>query len=126
MFTHLLLANLLIAFPPALNPDELSKQPGVAGEAAAGLPSGKWRVDYNNGVTEVCVVNKEGGAVVTEPVRIVGRAAVSGNAILFLFENGRAQRWTAIGNRFVVEHWCPGEKFPTTSASTLGIAEPVQ
>jgi hypothetical protein len=52
--------------------------------------------------------------------------AVSGSAIQLLFENGRAQRWTPISKRFVVEHWFPGDKFPTTAASTLGIAEPAQ
>lgn len=126
MFVHLLLANLLIAVPPAPIQDDSSKLPAVVGETAAEKPSGKWRVEYANGITEVCTVNKEGGAVVTDPVRIVGRAAASGNAILFLFENGRAQRRTPIGKRFVVEHWFPGDKFPTTAASTLGIAEPAQ
>jgi hypothetical protein len=117
---------LLLAVGLFLPPDGTPLPPVVTSEAAANLPAGKWRVDYANGVSEVCSVNKDGLALVTDPVRIVGKAAVSGSAILMLFENGRVQRWTPVGNRFVVEHWFPGDKFPSTAASTVGIAEPAQ
>ena len=126
MFVPLLLSTFLIAESHSPILEERLSLPDIANAAAGELPAGKWRVEYASGVTEACMVNKEGWAIVTEPVRIVGRAAVSGNSILLLFENGRAQRWTPVGKRFVVEHWFPGDKFPTMAASTLGIAEPVQ
>lgn len=121
-----MLANLLIAVfqaPMQAGPPPL---PVVKSEATAKLPAGKWRVEYANGITEVFEINKRGEAAVVDPVRIGGKAAVSGSAILLLFENGRAQRWTPVGKRFVVEHWFPGDKLPTTTASTLGVAEPTQ
>jgi hypothetical protein len=118
-----LLTSLLFAFVHTPMREGTPLPPVVMNEAAAKLPAGKWRVEYANGVTEVCLVNKDGLAIVTDPVRIVGKAAASGSAILMLFENGRAQRWTPVGNRFVVEHWFPGDKIPTTAAGTVGIAE---
>src|SRR5262245_58019020 len=89
----------------------------------ASIPAGRWKVEYANGVTEICDVQRDGTALVVEPVRIPGKAAVSGPAVLMLFENGRAQRWTPVGSRFVVEHWFPGTQFPTTAAGVLGVAE---
>lgn len=106
--------------PPAPSPG-----PGPEARAEATLPLGKWRVEFANEVTEVCEIQKEGAATVVEPVRISGKAAVSGGSVLIVFENGRVQRWTPVGKRFVVEHWFPGSQFPTASAGVLGIAERV-
>jgi hypothetical protein len=90
------------------------------------LPIGEWRVEYANQVTEVCNVQKDGTAAVVEPVRITGKAVVNGSSIVMVFDNGRVQRWTPIGKRFVVEHWFPGSQFPTAAAGVLGIAERAQ
>lgn len=90
----------------------------------AGLPVGKWKVEYANEVTEVCDVQQNGTAAVVEPVRIAGgKAVVSGGSAVMVFENGRVQRWTPVGKRFAVEHWFPGSRFPTAAADVLGIAE---
>jgi hypothetical protein len=90
----------------------------------ASLPVGKWKVEFANGVTEVCVIQKDSTASVVQPVRISGgKAVVNGRSVLIVFENGRVQRWTPVSKRFVVEHWFPGSQFPTASAGVLGIGE---
>jgi hypothetical protein len=90
----------------------------------ASLPVGKWKVEFANGVTEVCDIQKDSTASVVEPGRISGgKAVVNGRSVLIVFENGRVQRWTPVGKRFVVEHWFPGSQFPTASAGVLGIGE---
>jgi hypothetical protein len=90
----------------------------------ASLPIGKWKVEFANAVIEVCEIKTDGAVAVVEPVGISGgKAVVNGDSVLMVFENGRVQRWTGVGKRFVVEHWFPGDKFPTAAAGTLGIAE---
>jgi hypothetical protein len=90
----------------------------------ASLPIGKWRVEFANGVTEVCDIQKDGTASVVEPVRMSGgKAVVNGSSVLIVFEGGRVQRWTPVGKRFVVEHWFPGSQFPATTAGVLGVAD---
>jgi hypothetical protein len=87
------------------------------------MPVGTWSAEYANGVTEVCEVRKDGTAIVVEPVRLSGKAAVNGGTVVMVFENGRVQRWTPVGKRYVVEHWFPGSQFPTAAPGTHGIAE---
>jgi hypothetical protein len=90
----------------------------------ADLPVGKWRVEFANGVTEVCEIRKDGTTSVVEPVRISGgKAVVNGSSVVLVFEGGRIQRWTPVTKRLVVEHWFPGSQFPTTTPGVLGIAE---
>jgi hypothetical protein len=75
-------------------------------------------------VTEVCDIGKDGTASVVEPVLISGgKAVVNGSSVRMVFENGRVQRWTPVGKRFVVEHWFPGSQFPTATPGVLGVAE---
>jgi hypothetical protein len=38
------------------------------------------------------------------------------------FNDDRVERWTAVGDRFVVEHWFPASRVPVV-APVLGIAE---
>jgi hypothetical protein len=62
-------------------------------------------------------------AIVDEPLRRSrGRAEINGNSIVLTFSDDRVERWTPVGNRFVVEHWFPGSQFPAARA-VLGIAE---
>ena len=91
--------------------------------AKASLPAGKWAVEYANQITEVCEVQKDGTATIVQPVRIAGgKAVVSGGSVVMIFDNGRVQRWTPAGKRFVVEHWLPGSSF-SAKPDVLGIAE---
>jgi hypothetical protein len=87
------------------------------------LPAGTWKVEYANEVTEACNFKKDGTTAVIEPVRIAGKAVVNGGSIVIVFDNGRVQRWTPVGARYVVEHWFPGSQFPTVTHGTQGIAE---
>jgi hypothetical protein len=86
---------------------------------------GKWNVEFTNGVTEVCdIFDFDGGhATVVEPRRRSrGTVVVKGGSVVITFHDDRVERWTAVGKRFVVEHWFPGSSFPTTQP-VLGIAE---
>src|SRR5262245_58257780 len=89
----------------------------------AALPVGRWRVEFTNGVSEVCVIGRGGVAIVDEPLRRArGRAKISGNSMVLTFQDDRIERWTPVGQRFVVEHWFPSLQFPA-AAPVLGIAE---
>jgi len=89
----------------------------------AALPVGRWRIEFTNGVSEVCVIGRGGVAIVDEPLRRArGKVEVSGNSIVLSFHDDRIERWTPVGQRFVVEHWFPGSQFPTASP-VLGIAD---
>jgi hypothetical protein len=107
-----------------LPPPSRGPRPALQMSSEVSLPVGTWRVEFANGVTEVCDIQKDGTASVVEPVRIHGgKAVANGSAVVILFENGRVQRWSVVGKRFVVEHWFPGSKFPTVLPGALGIAE---
>ena len=90
------------------------------------LPVGKWRVDFTNGVTELCdvfIFDDEGHVTVEEPRRRSrGRLEVKGGSVVMTFNDDRVERWTPVGQRFVVEHWFPGSRLPTATP-VLGIAE---
>lgn len=84
---------------------------------------GKWKVEFANGVNEVCVVGNGGTAVVDEPQRSArGILKVKDGSVVMTFKDDRVERWTTVGTRVVVEHWFPGSQFPTATP-VLGIAE---
>ncbi len=69
---------------------------------------GRWKVQFANGVMEACRISTNGTALVSEPQRTsAGRTQVRGGATVIAYEDDRAERWTAVGARCVVEHWCP-------------------
>ncbi len=87
------------------------------------LPVGKWRVEFANGVIETCEVNHDGEASVTEPARSSpGMAEPQGRSAVITYSDDRVERWTKVGERYLVEHWFPGSRIPTVDP-VLGIAE---
>jgi hypothetical protein len=89
----------------------------------AALLSGKWDVEFSNGVTQVCEIGNDATAVVNEPQRKSrGTVVVTGGSTVMTFHDDRVERWTAVGKRFVVEHWFPSSRFPTANP-VHGIAE---
>jgi hypothetical protein len=93
------------------------------GPEPAGLPVGRWTVEFTNGVVERCEVRKDGTAAVVEPRRTTeGKAVVQGGSVVMTYQDDRVERWTPVGRRMVVEHWYPGARFPC-AAPVLGIAE---
>ena len=85
--------------------------------------AGKWNVEFSNGVKQVCDFVGGGVCSVEEPQRrSVGKAETHGGATVITFADDRVERWTRVGDRFVVEHWYPGSRLPTVSP-VLGIAE---
>ncbi|HSQ55472.1 MAG TPA: hypothetical protein VLM40_06980 [Gemmata sp.] len=89
-----------------------------------GLPVGKWKVEFANGVKEVCHIGNGGESTVEEPRRRSnGIAEVKGGSVVIRFHDDRIERWTRVGSRYVVEHWFPGSQLPTVTP-VLGIAEP--
>ena len=94
--------------------------------AESGLPVGRWKVAFANGVSQVCEVRKDGTACVVEPLRTAGgKAARKGSSVVIVYDDDRIERWTPVGKRLVVEHWFPASQLPTATP-VLGIAEPAQ
>ena len=90
--------------------------------APESLPSGKYRVEFLNGVVEVCHFEKENVSE-SEPARSSGgKATVKDGAAVLTFEDDRTERWTPAGKRWLVEHWCPSSAYPAAKP-VLGIAE---
>jgi hypothetical protein len=78
---------------------------------------------FSNGVTEICNIGNGRESFVEEPRRSSnGLATVEGKSIVIQWHDDRLERWTPVGERFVVEHWYPGTRLPITAA-VLGIAE---
>jgi hypothetical protein len=101
----------------------LFKRPGEAGSAGPTIPAGKWVVTFRNGVVETCKVGQDGMVSVREPMRSSrGKGESKDDAIVVPFEDGRVERWTPVGKRFVVEHWFPASAYPA-GARVLGIAD---
>ncbi|HEV3080952.1 MAG TPA: hypothetical protein VGY66_14275 [Gemmataceae bacterium] len=92
----------------------------------AAFPIGKWKVEFSNGVTEVCHIGNGGECTVEEPGRRSnGMAEVKGGALVITFNDNRIERWSPVGRRYVVEHWFPASQVPVVSP-VLGIAEAAQ
>jgi len=113
---------------PDVGVNVLGFRPALAGadnSPEAALPVGKWKVEFTNGVTEVCdILDFDGGQVTVDEPRRTSRGTVvvkHGSAVM-TFHDDRVERWTAVGKRFVVEHWFPGSGFPAATP-VLGIAE---
>lgn len=87
------------------------------------LPVGRWSVGFANGVTQTCVIRKDGTTSVVEPRRASsGKAAVKDGSVVIVYDDDRVERWTSVGQRLVVEHWYPAAQFPS-GAAVLGIAD---
>lgn len=101
--------------------DQRSLPPPAA--ATAGLPTGLWSIEFANGVKEACLLRADGTASVLEEKRKAdGKAEVKSGVIVIVFEDDRVERWTPVGRKMVVEHWCPASAFPA-GASVLGIGK---
>jgi hypothetical protein len=81
---------------------------------------GQWTVKFDNGVRQTCDIRRDGKASVVEPLRTsAGTAVRQGGSIVIRYQDDRAERWTPMGNRFIVEHWFPALQFPM-GAAVLG------
>jgi len=89
----------------------------------ATLPVGRWRVEFANGVKESVSIGNGGESNVEElRRRCVGMAEVKGASVVIAFGDDRIERWTPVGDRYVVEHWFPTSRLPVT-APVVGIAD---
>lgn len=121
----LFLISSFILLAPAISSGDGPQGPrrDEAKNPEAGLPMGKWTVTFANGVVETCEIRKDATASVVEPLRsAAGKVTVQGQALILVFEDDRTERWTPVGDRFVVEHWFPSSQLPV-AAPVLGIAE---
>ena len=91
-----------------------------------GLPVGRWRIEFANGVIETATVAQDGTANVTEPLRTSpGKATMKEGSAVIAFDDDRVERWTKVGKKWVVEHWFPAAAYPE-SRPVLGIAKVVK
>ncbi len=89
----------------------------------AGLPTGKWVVEFANGVVEQCEIRADETVSVVEPRRAsTGKVSIKAASFVIVCEDDRVERWTPVGKRFVVEHWASGSQI-LTGMPVLGIAE---
>ncbi len=87
------------------------------------FPVGTWKVTFANKVVEVCKIDESGSASVKEPRReSSGTTLLRNGSFLITFTDKRVERWTPVGERFVVEHWPSGHQF-TSENPVMGIAE---
>ena len=92
-------------------------------KAQPALPTGKWSIEFSNGVVEKVEVKQDGTASVTEPARSSdGKVTSLQGSFLFVCEDGRLERWTPVGKRMVVEHWASADQFPN-GTPVKGIAD---
>jgi hypothetical protein len=100
-----------------------AQEAGRGSPPEAALPVGRWKVEFANGVTEVCDIGNGGESSVEEPRRrCVGMAVVRGGSVVITFGDDRVERWTPVGARYVVEHWFPASQVPVATP-VLGIAQ---
>ena len=82
-----------------------------------GLPIGKWRVEFTNGVIERCEIRTDGTASVVEPLRSSpGKWKIKDGSVLIVSDDDRLERWTLVEGQWVVEHWCPVAAYPDRAA----------
>lgn len=87
------------------------------------LPAGTWCIEFANRVLETCEIRNDGTASVAEPRRMSsGKTSVQDGSVLIHFDDDRVERWTAVGERQVVEHWFPASQF-SIGTPVLGIAQ---
>ncbi len=106
------------------DPSEIPNAPTEPeGKPIASFPTGSWKIVFTNGVNELCEIHLDGTATVKEPLRSADGTVKAIDASYQIdFTDNRVERWTRIGNRFVVEHWTSGPGIER-SAPVLGIAE---
>ena len=79
--------------------------------AALDFPVGEWRIEFDNGVVEVCTVRRDGSALVVEPLRTSGgKTTVERKAFVIACDDDRTERWVPSGKRMLVEHYFPGSQ----------------
>src|SRR5262245_11329097 len=98
-----LLPLMLVCAALAVAPGSPGAVPAEDGKPPeTSLPVGKWKVEFSNGVKEVCDVGNGGESSVEEPQRrSVGMAVVKGGSVVITFGDDRVERWTPVGKRYV-------------------------
>jgi len=127
LFIMLVCASIVVAQDSRGDVSRLTAtEAGPTSPPEAALPIGKWKVEFTNGVTEVCNTGNGGECTVEEPRRMAnGMAGVKGGSLVITFNDNRVERWTPVGKRYVVEHWFPASQVPVVSP-VLGLAEAAQ
>ena len=117
------LSAALVALALCLSASAHAPAPLPRKERALALPVGRWVVRFENGVVETCEIRKDGGIRVVEPYRNSGgKATLRGRAVVLECEDDRAERWTRVEGKMVVEHWFPTSAFPH-GTPVRGVAE---
>ncbi|WP_040891089.1 hypothetical protein [Zavarzinella formosa] len=99
-------------------PEARGKNPAPANPTV-----GLWSAVFENGVKETCEIRPDGTATESEPLRASkGKVERKDGAVVITFADDRVERWTAVGNRMVVEHWFPAAQYPA-GPRVLGIAD---
>ena len=134
MKTKTIALAALAAFllPVTAKVKQLNQKP--AGEAAAAakpptapapmkIPVGNWKVDFSNGVSQICDILASGKVTVVQPQRTSdGKAESKNGAVEIRYEDDRAERWSMDGAKVVVEHWHPISAMADGKPPVVGVA----
>jgi len=100
--------------------------PGAADRLARW--KGRWNVVFSNGVRQFHEIRNDNTATVQTKTPVwssQGHVTYNGKSVTITYRDERVERWTPVGNRMVVEHWCPATRIPKT-APVVGIGERVK
>lgn len=85
--------------------------------------AGHWRAEFANGIVQTYTLSADGSATVDAGAWHDTGTVEKGNGYFIVrFSEDRAERWTRVGGRMVIEHWFPASRLPT-EPPVLGIAE---
>ena len=117
------LSAAVVALALCLSASAHAPAPLPKKERPIGLPVGRWVVRFENGVVETCEIKKDGAIHVVEPQRnSAGKATLRGRSVVLECEDDRAERWTRVEGKMVVEHWFPTAAYPH-GKPVRGVAE---
>ncbi len=85
-----------------------------------------WRAEFANGVVQTYTLGGDGSATVDAGAwHDTGTVEKGDGYFIVRFTEDRAERWTRVGDRMVVEHWFPASRLPT-EPPVMGIAEQIR
>lgn len=107
--------KLSVPEPTIVSPKEEQDKPLV----------GQWQVEFKDGSQRTYEIDEANQVAVQSDSpqwKSNGQVKLVESEIILTYESDRAERWTRIGEKVIVEHWSPASKSPR-SQPVIGIGE---
>ena len=102
---------------------KLSVHPSSPQSNATGTPTGKWTVEYKNGVIGTYEFLGNGLVQWKETERTaIGRIYLRNGKLIIDYPDDRLERISYVGQRLYVKHWIPKDRFPVDPPVAVGYA----